>query len=1142
MRFDRLRLCGFKSFVEPVDIEIKPGLTGIVGPNGCGKSNLVEGLRWLMGANSAKAMRASGMDEVIFAGTAGGRAARSWAEVTLEIDNSERRAPAQFNDTDTLVVARRVVRRADGSISNYSINGKEVRARDVQMLFADASTGSTSPALVRQGQISELINAKPTERRRFLEEAAGVTGLAARRHEAQLRLKAAGDNLERLDDVIGELDVQSEQLSRQARKAAKYKALTDEIKDAERDLTAARIGAAFKAHQRLETQISERRNLVAEAASTAASADREATSSLKLVDDARTEERKKATAMTKANADLKSFESEQALRQQAAAERERALEKLSGDETREMSLLEEAKTAITAAAERIAALNGELGSEADARAALEEAARAADEAAQDAEQAFEETQARAAELKAEIRAAEEAKRLAQTQLESAQTKLRAVEAQWAELPALDDTVLNQATRDVEAAATERTNAEERLAAAEGAREETRTLSEQAVSEHRRLSEACALLEKERAVLLPLLPKADNETSASLMQTLSAPENVRSALAAALGDALYAALGTGDHAWTDHGAPNNALAPLPAGTQPLDGLLDTPPALARRFQSLGLVEDVPTNEQLAALTPGQTLLNSRGDLWRWDGYKRLGESQGHLEELLAAAARLKELDTAIAAAQRDAARASDHADQAKAAAEQAAAAHKAAREALSNAAAEERRTAQALETIKDQQSGLRAKRETIDAQRTNLRDTVLQAEENLKSAEARAPAQHIDDMELARLRAQRDEARRRAGQARGQAAEHRRQVQARRDNLRQQQAQERAWTERRRAADQRISELSTQRQELEAQIAEATPVGDHAQTGEALELAASEAERAWERARDALAEQENKSSAAEKTRREAEASVAAIREDLAALNAELKAALERLDEALAETEMSRDAAASVVAQSDALGSVDALQNKLTRLERERERLGSVNLLAADEQTQVEERLESLRRERSDCEDASAQLQTAVNSINREGRQRLLAAFDAVNGHFRELFTSLFGGGEAHLKFVDNDDPLAAGLEIFACPPGKKLQSLSLMSGGEQALTATALIFAAFKTNPAPICVLDEVDAPLDDANVERFCDLLSLMARSATTRFVVVTHHPLTMSRMDRLFGVTMMERGVSRLFSLDLDSARRLAA
>ncbi|MEO0700378.1 MAG: AAA family ATPase, partial [Pseudomonadota bacterium] len=216
MRFERLRLCGFKSFVEPVDVEIKPGLTGVVGPNGCGKSNLVEGLRWLMGANSAKAMRASGMDEVIFAGTTGGRPARSWAEVTLEIDNAERRAPAAFNDSDTLTVTRRVMRRADGSISAYSINGKEVRARDVQMLFADASTGATSPSLVRQGQIAELIAAKPTDRRRFLEEAAGVTGLSARRHEAQLRLKAAADNLERLDDVIGELDLQSDQLARQA--------------------------------------------------------------------------------------------------------------------------------------------------------------------------------------------------------------------------------------------------------------------------------------------------------------------------------------------------------------------------------------------------------------------------------------------------------------------------------------------------------------------------------------------------------------------------------------------------------------------------------------------------------------------------------------------------------------------------------------------------------------------------------------------------------------------------------------------------------------------------------------------------------------------------------------------------------------
>jgi chromosome segregation protein len=403
---------------------------------------------------------------------------------------------------------------------------------------------------------------------------------------------------------------------------------------------------------------------------------------------------------------------------------------------------------------------------------------------------------------------------------------------------------------------------------------------------------------------------------------------------------------------------------------------------------------------------------------------------------------------------------------------------------------------------------------------------------------------VDQKALDNARAARDEARRKAGQARGQAADHRRNALARRENLRREEGQLTAWKNRREAAGARIEELSEQRAALKSEVTQTEDTAPDEDRGEALELSAYEAKSAWERVRNVLSEAEQAQTEADRKRREAEAKAAAAREALAEISAETRAAKQRLDDTLGEAGMDAEEAERLLAEHEPnpMESVERLSLALTKLERERDRLGAVNLLAAEEQEAVNERLENLRRERSDCDAAATQLRTAVGAINREGRQRLLAAFEAVDRHFRELFTSLFGGGEAQLRFVDSDDPLAAGLEIFACPPGKKLQSLSLMSGGEQALTATALIFAAFKTNPAPICVLDEVDAPLDDANVERFCDLLSLMANSSATRFLVVTHHPLTMSRMDRLFGVTMMERGVSRLFSIDLESARRLAA
>lgn len=346
-----------------------------------------------------------------------------------------------------------------------------------------------------------------------------------------------------------------------------------------------------------------------------------------------------------------------------------------------------------------------------------------------------------------------------------------------------------------------------------------------------------------------------------------------------------------------------------------------------------------------------------------------------------------------------------------------------------------------------------------------------------------------------------------------------------------------------AAGARLQELQSERHRLEAdQLAANDDQGRETARLADLTTVAEGHKELWGQSQASVANLQGQMSQADRERREAEAVAGTAREAAATLTAELSGAQSKLEEALTEAGVSAEDAAASITEGDDTASADDLARKLAKLEQERERMGAVNLLAAEEKEQVDERLTTLRRERGDCDAASNQLRNAVNSINREGRQRLLAAFDTVNGHFRDLFTSLFGGGEAQLRFVDNDDPLAAGLEIFACPPGKKLQSLSLMSGGEQALTATALIFAAFRTNPAPICVLDEVDAPLDDANVERFCNLLALMASSSSTRFLVVTHHPLTMSRMDRLYGVTMMERGVSQLFSLDLESARRLAA
>ncbi|MEE4209187.1 MAG: AAA family ATPase, partial [Parvularcula sp.] len=1000
MRFERLRLCGFKSFVEPVEIEIEDGLTGIVGPNGCGKSNLVEGLRWLMGATSAKAMRAGGMDEVIFAGTSSGRPARSWAEVTLEIDNSSRKAPAQFNDQDMLTVSRRVVRRADGSISIYTINGKEVRARDVQVLFADASTGATSPALVRQGQIAELINAKPTERRRFLEEAAGITGLAARRHEAQLRLKAAADNLDRLDDVIGELDVQAEQLGKQARKAARYRVLTEEIKQAGDALLVSKIRDAAAQMGRLDKLANERRALVAEAAEAAARADRQLTEEQQRVDSAREKERQAAKVLSEAEAAFRAYETEERLRRKAAEERRAALERADADLNREKDLVGEADAAIEAASRSAEELKAAIAAEGDTQSRLNREADEADRELAQKESAFEDVQRRAASVEAETRAYDRARSAAEKSLQDAETQLSRITDKLTALPQAKHDDAEAAARRLETLRGERAAKDEAATLAEAALEATRREASEADAAFRAANEALGLLEKEIAVLRPLIPQSggENNHGDSLLGSLSVPETLRAALAGALGQALNAKVsGATDHAWTALGREETELSPLPAGTTSLDELIDAPAELGRALSAIGLVEEQPTDGQLTALAPGQILVNRQGHVWRWDGYLRRSEADAHLEELLAASFRLSALSQEQETAQT---RKEETEAEAVRARENLRLAGETLRTARADAARtqdEERKLRRETEQLLREAENAALRRETLEEQKSAAQTTLDDARARLEDATRDPRPAAIDPQAVETARHTRDEARQLASRLRAKAHEHARSATERRDRLRQREQEVAAWTDRRRAAASRTEELSALKERLLAEIAEGGDETPDRQRAEALELAAYEAKEVWQRHQTAVGEGEKARVAADKMRREGEAKAAAEREALAEISAELRAIRQRYTDILDEADLTNEAADRLLANAGDIDTVERLSLRLTKLERERERLGAVNLLAAEEQEQVTERLESLQRERQDCDDAAGQLRTAIGAINREGRQRLIAAFETVDRH-------------------------------------------------------------------------------------------------------------------------------------------------
>ncbi|WP_031551711.1 chromosome segregation protein SMC [Parvularcula oceani] len=1157
MRFDKLRLTGFKSFVEPAELDILPGLTGVVGPNGCGKSNLLEALRWVMGASSAKALRAGGMEDVIFAGTGAagrpGRPARQWAEVTLSLDNEDRTAPSEWNEHARLEVTRRITKRGDGASSTFRINGKEVRARDVQLLFADAATGASSPALVRQGQVSELIAAKPQNRRRLLEEAAGVTGLHARRHEAELRLKATSANLERLDDVTGGLESQRATLARQARQATRYRNIAGHLRRAEAMLAYLRWRSAAEAETAARTTLDEAEKRTQETAGAAASAQGERERQHAAIEPLRRKEAEAAAALHRLEAERDGFEAEVERAQAVIARLTRTKARLEDDLSREETLSRDAEAALANLAEEQQRLEEQ---EAPLRSALEETeAEAArlDEALAAAQNEHDAAQSALSEAEAERRAAAAARDSQSRSAQRAAQERDQLQRSRDEAEAGASDEVERLTRLRDDAAAALAEAERHVAEAEDARARAGAAFESARGPHDEAVQALTTLQAEAKALRGLLAASAPEEGA-VLDSIEVEAGAEAALAAALGDGLSASLAKdAQRRWSPLGEEALRSAELPDGVEPLSALVrSAPPALRRRIAATGVVAAADGEERAAALAPGQRLVSREGDLWRWDGFTSRAGARTQAALRLEQRRRLEETETELAGAERRRKEEADSLAEAKALAEQAAQTEKDARRAIRDRQDAARRADKALSDAQAERQKRTLRLEALGERLAAAEDQLRAARAELAAAEERLlalPAQDGLRKRLEAARLARSEAQSAASEARGRRAELRRDEEARVQRLIAAKQQAEGWRGRKDAASERILSVRAVAEDVSAQLAQAERVPPQLEEKrenlfERLTIAESRrdaARRAVEEAGSALAEAEAAHSAAQ------EEAIGA-REARARAIAQLEAARERLGEAEARAqevqEGDLEALLSLAEHGEdaPLPDADAVEARIEKLRRERSALGAVNLVADREMAEVDERLEEITSERADCEAAIAKLRGAIGALNRDGRQKLLAAFEVVNGHFQSLFKELFGGGEAQLALVDSDDPLEAGLEILASPPGKKLASMSLMSGGEQALTATALIFAVFRANPAPVCVLDEVDAPLDDANVERFCRMLSQMTEETQTRFLIITHHALTMSRVDRLYGVTMIERGVSQLVSVDLREAAEMAA
>ena len=862
MKFKKIKVTGFKSFVDPTEIVIEEGLTGIVGPNGCGKSNVVESLRWCMGETSPKSMRGSGMEDVIFSGTSD-RPARNNAEVTISLDNKDRSAPSEFNEEEEIQVKRKIEKDRG---SEYRINGKEVRARDVQRLFADLSTGAHSPSLISQGRVGALINAKPIDRRAVLEEAAGISGLHSRRHEAELKLKAAETNLQRLKDIMKQLNSQITNLKKQAQQAETYKSISSEI-------------------SRLEGIVMYLKwfNL--------------------------------KESYEKSNHNLQVSESQ--------------IQKYTLDVT-------QATTKQAQANEKI-------------------------------------------------------KPLREKEIEAA-AKLNRIN-------------LERESLDHE---------EERIKEAKYNLEKT---IQQIISD----------FEREQFQL---------KDSTKDLEILNAKKN-----------SIDSSQGINE-------VDNDKIDLL---KEEKDQLEEQIADLEKNIEQYNIIKNSKRDDWQRTIVSNENINSKHSTLIEVEGYDDTGNWTKIFTEKFYSS--LSDISEKVSDAEKIS-------DKAKIAYEKA------------NNDAKNAATLSLELRDKLRQKDIEQKFSDWTYEYQRLNKTIKSSNEQIQELTLRKKK---SEEELKKISNRPEE----IAQRRGQLIE----------------TKGFAETERQFAAD-RLAEADNVLKEIEASL------------------------------------------------RKAQNDLSNIRETKGRTEATKELAESRLQELADESqEKFQCKPEQIIEKLEITDDLDSMQSnmertetKLDRLKQQRETMGAVNLRADLETKEIDDELEIMSTEKNELDAAIKKMRESIEELNKEGRTRLLKAFDTVNNHFKEVFVKLFNGGKAHLELIDAEDPLEAGLEMMVSPPGKKLQSMSLLSGGEQALTAMSLIFAIFLTNPSPICVLDEVDAPLDDANVERFCNLLDSISEKTQTKFMIITHHALTMSRMDRLFGITMAERGVSQIVSVDLKRAEEIGA
>lgn len=1147
VQFTRLRLSGFKSFVEKTELEIGPGLNGIVGPNGCGKSNLVEALRWLMGESSAKRMRGDGMEDVIFAGT-DQRSSRNIAEVSIVLDNSQRKAPSIYNNLEEIEIIRRI-ERDHGSA--YKINGKNARARDVQMLFADALTGANSPALVSQGHVTRMINAKPQDRRAILEESAGIAGLYVRRQEAEQRLKAADTNLIRVDDILGSMENRLSNLKRQSRQAARYRNISGQIRQMdliitylEWDILRTKCNASRGLFEQLESIVAENITTVTQLTKT------QTTQSTELPS-LRKKEMELSAALQAQKLTFHRLEDEENRKSDLLKETKTLLEQTKNDLKHETQTFEDTSKILERIQEEEKQIHALRTDEEQIYEHKKQEKETADEKVKQLEEQYTALKESAAETRTRQAAFEKQMQQNQSRLTLLTERMNKAQKDRSnlEVGTENEEQIKKLERKIIELDTKRENlssqinpSRENIKTKETAVENARALYASSERKRTEFSAEISMLEK-------IFTSDTSQTFIPVLNQIQVSSGFEKALSRALGDALIASLDQkAPSYWSQSPAPAISSS-LPSEAKAILPFVNAPTELSRALSQIGFVENEIIGDTLwQKLLPGQSLVSAEGTYWRWDGFtvrsvatdrhSQYLEQKNRLLQLQASQIAIEEenqkakSDLEIAVKELAQARTFSEkiVDELREVEKELSIARPAIiriKEKITGIENEKARLTEIIKTVSDDidalSEAIRADKVLLEALVQNQKEHGIQDIQQITQDLTNAKSIYQDAVRNLDLFIQQQNTRKARLQA---IADERISLQNRSIRARE---QLKNFGARKESLETKLAELQTQPKEQgidkEALLSRIADM-EKERTYAANKLAECEAE--VETTSKALKEAEKILGDAREKRAHALATHSAQKDQFEELERSIEARLE-----IRPCDLVQHAAVDMMNYQH--GDIENLKKQQDKNIKDRDSMGPVNLQADEEATSLEKEFSQLIHEKNDLVLAIEELRGGIQKINKEARARLSAAFEHVNMHFQTLFVRLFGGGKAHLALIESDDPLNAGLEIFAQPPGKALQSLSLLSGGEQTLTSIALIFAMFLTNPSPICVLDEIDAPLDDANVDRVCDLLEEIAERGETRFLIITHHRLTMARMDRLYGVTMSEKGVSQLVSVDLQ-------